>query len=66
VGGGDVVLPVAHLQLKVAEAALQDDEGDVVEGCEGRHMATAASPVRQSQLLRQVRSCVVPRQGIIL
>jgi hypothetical protein len=32
-------LPVAHLQLEVAEAALQDGVGAIVEGGEGRHVA---------------------------
>jgi hypothetical protein len=40
-GGGDVALPVAHLEPEVAEAALQDCVGTVVEG---RHVAAAADP----------------------
>ncbi len=52
-GGGDVVLPVAHLDPEVAEAALQDCVGTVVDG---RHVAAAADPdaFRGPQLLGQV------------
>ncbi len=52
-GGGDVVLPVAHLEPEVAEAALHDCVGTVVEG---RHVAAAADPdaLRSPQLLGQV------------
>ncbi len=55
-GGGDVVLPVAHLEPDVAEAALQDCVGTVAEGRKGRHVATAADPdaLRSPQLLGQV------------
>ncbi len=63
-GGGDVVLPVAQLELEVAEAALEDGIGAVVEGREGRGMAASAKtdavrgPQLQGQLL--VRCSVVP------
>ncbi len=45
-GGGDVILPVAHLEREVAvvEAALQDDVGVVVEGRERQHVAAAGDP----------------------
>ncbi len=43
-GGGDVVLPVGHLQLEVAEAELQDGLGAIVEVGEGWYLAAAADP----------------------
>ncbi len=63
-GGGDVVLPVAQLEPEVAEAALEDGIGAVVEGREGRGVAALAKTdtVRGPQLPGQllVRCSVVP------
>ncbi len=58
---GDV-LPVAHLEPEVAEAALQDCIGAIVEG---RHVATAVDPdaFRGPQLLGQVLWQLLARRG---
>jgi hypothetical protein len=66
-GGGDVVLPVAHLEPEVAEAALEDGVGAVVEGREGRHVAAAADPdqVRGPQLLGQVLWQLLVRCSVV-
>ncbi len=66
-GGGDVVLPVAHLEPEVAEAALEDGVGAVVEGRKGRRVAAAADPysVRSPQLLRQVLWQLLVRCSVV-
>jgi hypothetical protein len=43
-GGRDLVLLAAHLELKGAQAALDDRVGAVVERRERRHVAAAADP----------------------
>jgi hypothetical protein len=65
-GGGDVVLPVTHLEPEVAEAALQDFVGAVVEGQEGRHVGAAADPdtFRGPQLLGQVLWQLLVSSGV--
>jgi hypothetical protein len=54
VGGGDVLLPDAHLQLEVVEAALHDGIGAIVEGRQGWHVAAAVDldAICGPQLLR--------------
>ncbi len=44
--------------LEVAEAVLEDGVGDIVEGREGRHVATSVDPhaILGPQFLGQVRS----------
>jgi hypothetical protein len=53
-GGGDVLLPDAHLQLEVVKAALQDSVGAIVEGRQGWHVTAVVDPdaVCSTQLLR--------------
>ena len=53
-GDGDVLLPDAHLQLEVVEAALQDGIGAIIEGRQEHHVAAAVDPdaICGPQLLR--------------
>jgi hypothetical protein len=74
VGGRDLVLLAAYLELEGAQATLDDRVGAVVERRERRHMAAAADPdaVRDPQVWRQVlwqlpvRCNVVSRQRRIV
>ncbi len=45
-GGEDVLLLVDYLQLEVAQAALFDGSGTVIEQSEGQHVAAAIYPDR--------------------
>jgi hypothetical protein len=69
-GGGDVVLSVAQLEPEVAEAALEDGVGAVLEGREGREgrcVAALADPdaVRGPQLPGQVLWHLLVRCSVV-
>ncbi len=59
---GDALLPVTHLQLEMAEAALQDGVRSVVEGGDGRYPLTSSNKLGTPQ---QLAKLLPHREGVI-